>query len=304
MNRLAVLLLVACVAGCGGGHDAQPGAGKIKATCTTSMVADAVKQVGGKYVEVTALMGPGVDPHLYKTTAGDNSRLARADIVFYNGLLLEGKMTEVFEALAKRKPVVAVAGKIDHKLLLASPGAAGHPDPHIWFDVSLWIEAVKVVRQALCELDGGHAGDYNKSAADYLARLEKLHNWCKSRAEELPKEKRILITSHDAYNYFGRAYGFEVIGVQGISTEEQATSRAIVDLTNLIRERGVKAIFTESSVSPKAVEAVIENCRKAGRQVEEGGKIFSDAMDEPHKPAGNYVGMVEHNVNTIVEALK
>jgi manganese/zinc/iron transport system substrate-binding protein len=245
-----------------------------------------------------------VDPHLYKTTAGDNARLAGADIVFYNGLLLEGKMIEVLEALAGRKPVVAVAGKIDKKLLLELPQFKGHHDPHVWFDVSLWMEAVKAVRDGLCQEDPAHADDYQRSAADYLAELQELHQWCKSRADELPAEKRVLITSHDAYNYFGRAYGFEVIGVQGISTEEQATTKAIVDLSDLIKRRKVKALFTESSVSPKAIQAIIENCRSAGWEVEEGGSIFSDAMDEPGEPAGNYIGMVRHNVNTIVDALK
>jgi manganese/zinc/iron transport system substrate-binding protein len=269
------------------------------------MVADAVKNVGGEYVEVTALMGPGVDPHLYKATAGDNARLAGADMVFYNGLLLEGKMTEVLEALAEKgKPVRAVADRIDKKLLLQPPGFEGHYDPHIWFDVRLWIQAVEAVREGLCDFDSAHAADYRRAAMEYLAELKVLHEWCKHRAGELSKEKRVLITSHDAYNYFGRAYGFEVIGVQGISTEEQATSRGIVDLSNLIRQRKVKAIFTESSVSPKAIQAIVANCRNAGWQVEEGGKIFSDAMDEPGKPAGSYIGMVQHNMNTIVNALK
>ena len=276
----------------------------LKVTCTTGMIADAVRRVGGSRVEVTALMGPGVDPHLYKATAGDTARLTGADMVFYNGLVLEGKMTDVLVALAARKPVIAVTRDTPPDLLLEPPAFAGHYDPHVWFDVSLWTRAVKTIGEALAGYDPAHAAHYQSSTSAYLDELTRLHEWCLERCGELSAAERVLITSHDAYNYFGRAYGFEVIGVQGISTEEQATARAIVDLSKLISDRRIKAIFTESSVSPKAIHAVMENCRSAGWQVAEGGQLFSDAMDEPGKPAGNYVGMVKHNVNTIVEALR
>ncbi len=278
--------------------------GSLKVTCTTGMIGDAVERVGGEHVKVTTLMGPGVDPHLYKATAGDNARLSGADIVFYNGLMLEGKMTDIFVALARRKPVIAVTASIDPKKLLEPPAFAGHYDPHVWFDVSIWQSAVETIRDELAACDPSHAGVYRSSAAAYLKELQQLHDWSTSRSYELPPEKRVLITSHDAYNYFGRAYGFQVIGVQGISTEEQATAKAIIDLSEMIIKRKVKAIFTESSVSPKAIHAVIAGCKHKGWDVIEGGSLFSDAMDSRGKPAGTYVGMVRHNVNTIVDALK
>jgi len=305
MNLFLAAVFLSILAGCGGrGRSGTMESDKLKVTCTIGMIADVVEQVGGDRVEVAALMGPGVDPHLYKATAGDNARLAGADLIFYNGLYLEGKLTEVMETLSKRKPVIAVTKGVDPELLMKPAAFKGHPDPHLWFDVTLWMEVVKVIRDTLSENDPAGAEVYKKSAADYLVQLEQLHQWCLARANELPKEKRVLITSHDAYNYFGRAYGFEVIGVQGISTEEKATTKAIVDLSNEIKNRKIKAIFTESSVSPKAIRAVIENCRQSGWEVKEGGSIFSDAMDEPGKPAGNYIGMVKHNINTIVDALK
>lgn len=303
-----VLGLCLVLAGCDNARDSRadvrrPGE-PLRITCTIGMIGDLAERIGGRHVRVTALMGPGVDPHLYKATAGDNARLAGADLVLYNGLKLEGKMTEVFEALAKRKPVVAVADAIDPALLLEPPEFAGHHDPHVWFDVSLWMRAAGRVRDALVEHDPVHASDYRNASRAYLEQLQELHDWCGSRARELTADRRILVTSHDAYNYFGRAYGFRVIGVQGISTEEQATARSIVDLSNTIKERRIKAIFTESSVSPKAIRAVIENCQASGWDVVEGGRLFSDAMDARDRPAGNYIGMIRHNMNTIVDALK
>ncbi len=275
----------------------------VRVTCTTGMVADLAREVGGARARVTALMGPGVNPHLYKASGGDISRLVGADLVLYSGLHLEGRTTEIFEALAKRKPVVAVTRDIGHERLLTMPDGPYH-DPHVWFDVSLWSMTVAPVGAALAAVDPAHADEYRSRAAGYEARLRGLHDWCLARAGELSKEARVLVTSHDAYNYFGRAYGFEVIGVQGISTEEQATSRAIVDLSLLIRRRQIKALFTESSVSPKAVRAVLEDCRRSGWQVREGGELFSDALDEPGRPAGTYAGMVRYNMDIIVNALK
>jgi len=303
-----LVLFIGTISGCSESGESKGAAttrsGPLKATCTTGMIGDAVERVGGEHVKVTTLMGPGVDPHLYKATAGDNARLSEADIVFYNGLMLEGKMTDIFVALARRKPVVPVTASIDRSRLLEPPAFAGHYDPHVWFDVSMWQKVVETISTELATHDPAHADAYRTSSAAYLQELQQLHDWSTSRSRELPPEKRVLITSHDAYNYFGRAYGFEVIGVQGISTEEQATAKSIIDLSEIIIKRKVKAIFTESSVSPKAIRAVIEGCRHKGWEVVEGGSLFSDAMDARGKPAGTYLGMVRHNVNTIVDALK
>jgi len=286
-------------------EDAGPGGQRpVRVTATTGMIADAVRAVGGEHVRVTALMGPGVNPHLYKASAGDINRLVGADIVFYNGLHLEGELTGVLEALAKRKPALAVASGIDPRRLLQPPEFEGYHDPHIWFDLTLWMEAVEAVREGLKRIDPQRAVRYDGPAEKYLEALAELHRWALDRAAELPLDARVLVTSHDAYNYFGRAYGFEVIGVQGISTEEQATSRAIVELSRLIQARRIRAIFTESSISPKAIRAVIEDCRRSGWRVEEGGELFSDALGEPGTPGGTFIGMFRHNVDTIVDALK
>lgn len=302
-----LVLLGLGLSGCGAGRsDAAEGAHgrKLKVTCTVGMVADVAAQIGGEHVAVTSLMGPGVNPHLYKATAGDNARLIRADLVLYSGLHLEGKLTEVLEALAKRKPTVAVTDRIPRELLLKPPEFEGLFDPHVWFDVSLWMSAAEVIRDTLMQVDPDHADHYRRRGDAYMAELAELHEWCKARAAEIPADRRILVTSHDAYNYFGRAYGFKVVAVQGLSAEEQATTKAVVDLSSYIRNREIKAIFTESSVSPKAIRAVIQDCQSAGWQVVEGGEIFSDALDEPGKPGGTYIGMVRHNIHTIVDALK
>lgn len=304
----AVAVAAALLAGCSPEESSQTSSAgvniPIKVTCTIGMIADVVENIGGDLVEVIALMGPGVDPHLYKAAAGDNARLSGADLVFYNGLVLEGKMTDLFVALARRKPVVPVTADIERTLLLEPAMFKGHYDPHVWFDATLWMKAAATIRDTLADYDPEHSDFYSDSAKTYIGKLQELHDWCVSRAGELPADKRVLITSHDAYNYFGRAYGFEVIGVQGISTEEQATARAIVALSDIIHERKVKAVFTETSVSPKAIHAVIENCRGNGWKVVEGGQLFSDAMGSPGTPAGTYIGMVKHNMNTIVDALK
>lgn len=301
-----IVLAAGLFGGCGSGEPRADSAGqrRLRVTCTIGMIADVIREIGGEHVQVTALMGPGVDPHLYKASAGDVARLVGADLVLYGGLHLEGKLTEVLEALARRKPTIAVTRDIDRARLLQPPQFGGLYDPHVWFDVQLWARAAETIRDALREADPRHADDYDRAAAAYLARLTELDAWCRSRAAELVPHQRVLVTSHDAYNYFGRAYGFEVIGIQGISTEEQATSRAIVELSRLIAARRIKAIFTESSVSPKAIRAVIENCRRAGWNVVEGGELFSDALGGPGTPEGTYIGMVRHNMNTIADALK
>ena len=278
--------------------------GPLRVTCTIGMIGDAVERIGREHVKVISLMGPGVDPHLYKATAGDNARLADADLVLYSGLMLEGRMTDIFVALAGRKPVMAATTNLPRDRLLEPAAFKGHYDPHVWFDASMWMNVVEYIRDVLIEQDPAHGEAFRREATVYLKELQQLHDWCRSRAQELPPEKRVLVTSHDAYNYFGRAYGFEVIGVQGISTEEQATTKGIVDLSEMIIRRRVKAIFTESSVSPKAIHAVIENCHHKNWQVEEGGRLFSDAMDARGTRAGTYIGMVRHNMNTIVDALK
>lgn len=275
----------------------------IKAECTTGMVADLVSHVGGPHVTVKKLMGEGVDPHLYKAAPGDMSRLEQADIVFYSGLHLEGKMGDVFVRLARRKkPTYAVSEGIHDSRILA--GGEGHYDPHVWFDVSLWSEALPVVADALSEFDPAHAADYRKNAEAYRAELTQLHEECKQQIATIPQERRVLVTAHDAFRYFGKAYGIEVKAIQGISTETEAAVKEINELVDYITEKKIKAVFVESSVSERNVRALVEGCKSRGHDVVVGGELFSDAMGKDGTPEGTYVGMVRHNVHTIVNALK
>ncbi|MDI3340775.1 MAG: zinc ABC transporter substrate-binding protein [Sphaerobacter sp.] len=276
----------------------------IRAVATTGMVVDVVRNVGGERVTVVGLMGPGVDPHLYKASEGDVIRLAEADIVFYNGLHLEAKMAEVFERMQGRIRTVAVTDGIDRGQLLAPPAFAGNYDPHVWFDVSLWMQTVAPVRDALIDLDPGSAALYRANADRYLAELAELHAYVTAQASRIPPAQRVLITAHDAFNYFGRAYGFEVRGLQGISTATEAGTADVQALADFIVARRIPAMFVESSVSPRAIEAVREAVRARGFDVTVGGQLFSDAMGSPGTPAGTYIGMVRHNIDTIVAALE
>ena len=269
------------------------------------MVSDLVSQVGGDRVTVQALMGPGVDPHLYKAAASDVSKLQTADVIFYSGLLLEGKMQDVFAKMARtKKHVYAVTEAIPEGRLLEPPEFAGHYDPHVWFEVPLWATCVDVVVKGLSEFDPNSKDHFEARGKEVKAKFTGLHDWALKKANELPKEKRILVTSHDAYNYFGRAYGFQVVGLQGISTVEEANVAARAKLTQFIKENGVKAIFVESSVSGAAIKRISED---AGVKI--GGELFSDAMGTPGQiengyDLGTYEGMIKHNLTTIVEALK
>jgi manganese/zinc/iron transport system substrate-binding protein len=271
---------------------------KIRVVATIGMITDIVSQVGGERVQVNGLMGPGVDPHLYKASEGDVTRMAGADIIFYGGLHLEGKMTEVFERMKGRILTVAVTDGIDRSLLLKPPEFQGVFDPHVWFDVTLWMKAVEQVAETLAGIDPQHA-----NAKAYLGKLSELHEYVKTRAGELAPSRRVLITAHDAFNYFGRAYGFEVLGLQGISTVSEAGTADIQALANFIVERKIPAVFVETSVSPRTIEALNEAVRARGFDVEIGGNLYSDAMGNPGTPDGTYIGMVRHNIDTIVTAL-
>lgn len=279
--------------------------GKLNIVTTTGMIADITKNVGGEYVEVTALMGPGVDPHLYKASEGDMRRLQDADLIFYNGLHLEAQMGEVLEKMNDFGiKTVPVTDKIDRSLLQAPPQFAGNYDPHVWFDVTMWMKAVEQVQETLIETDPSHKAEYEANASAYLAKLDELHQYALAQAQTVPADKRIIITAHDAFNYFGHAYGFEVRGLQGISTEAQAGTADVQDLVSYIVEKQIPAIFVESSVPQRNVEAVQAAVQAQGFDVQIGGSLFSDAMGSEGTPEGTYIGMVRHNIDTIVSALK
>lgn len=278
--------------------------GKLNVVTTIGMIADIVKVVGGEHVEVTGLMGPGVDPHLYKASEGDVTSLQDADVIFYNGLHLEAQMGGVLERMGDFGiTTVAVTDKIDRTLLNAPPEFEGNYDPHVWFDVTLWMKAVEQVEETLVEVDPANRSDYEANAEAYLAELESLHQYVLDQANTIPAEQRILITAHDAFNYFGRAYGFEVRGLQGISTEAQAGTADVKALADFIVEKQIPAIFVESSVPQRNVEAVQAAVQAQGFDVKIGGSLFSDAMGSEGTPEGTYVGMVRHNIDIIVSAL-
>ncbi|WP_151996830.1 metal ABC transporter solute-binding protein, Zn/Mn family [Imperialibacter sp. 75] len=277
---------------------------KLKVLATTGMIYDAVLNIAKDSVEADALMGPGVDPHLYKATQGDLQRLSAANVVFYNGLHLEGKMGEVLEKLGRLKPVVAVSEEIPKEKLRDTPVFAGNYDPHIWFNVDLWKNAVLEVGKTLKEKDPANAAYYQKNLEVYLKKLDSLHSWVTSEIATIPETQRILVTAHDAFGYFGDAYNIEVNGLQGISTQSEFGLKDVADLVNLIVDRNVKAVFVETSVSERAINAVVDGCRQRGHQVVIGGKLYSDAMGEFGTQDGTYIGMVTANVNTIVSSLK
>jgi manganese/zinc/iron transport system substrate-binding protein len=300
-----VLALLLVTAGCTNTNATGSSSGSgIRVIATVGMVADIVREVGGDRVAVTQPMAAGVDPHLYKATRDDVARMSEADMVFYSGLMLEGKMTDSLIKIARGgKPVIAVTEKIDESKLLEPEDFAGHPDPHVWMDAELWGETVKVVAEELSKFDPDHKSEYAARAEQYLAQVGKLREYGRTVMATIPKGSRVLITSHDAFNYFGRAYDLEVQGVQGISTESEAGLKRINELVDLLVERKVKAVFIESSVSPKNIQALVDGAKSRGHEVRIGGELFSDAMGPADTYEGTYIGMIDHNITTVVRAL-
>lgn len=278
--------------------------GRLQVVATTGMLYDAVINIAGEKVIAQAIMGPGVDPHLYKATQGDLSKLNQADIIIYNGLYLEGKMGEILKKLSARKSIIAAAEAIPDEQLISSTVFGHSYDPHVWFDVSIWQEAVKEISSKLQAIDAENAAYYKQKTTAYLSTLDSLHGWVKTEIEKIPKKQRVLVTAHDAFGYFGRAYNIEVRGLQGLSTASDFGLKDIADITDLIIERNVKAIFVETSVSEKAINAVLIGCNEKGHEVTIGGYLYSDAMGEFGTPDGTYLGMVKSNVETITNGLK
>lgn len=298
--------VLALAAGCAApaGEEAARREGPLRVVTTTGLIGDAARAVAGPHAEVESLMSTGVDPHLYKASESDVRKLAEADLILYNGLHLEGKMADVLVKMARSRPVVAVTEEIPEELLREPPELAGQYDPHVWFDVSLWRRTLEPIVRELSALDPAHAADYRANADRFAAELEALDTWVEERAAELPPERRLLVTAHDAFGYFGRRYGFEVVGIQGISTVSEAGLQDVERVVDLVVERRVPALFVESSVPRRAIEAVQAAVRSRGHEVTIGGELYSDSMGPAGTEAGTYPGMVRHNVDTIVDALK
>ncbi|WP_171052696.1 metal ABC transporter solute-binding protein, Zn/Mn family [Ruegeria sediminis] len=275
----------------------------LKVVATTGMIADAARQVGGDQVEVKALMGPGVDPHAYRQTRSDIVAMTRADLVLWHGLYLEAQMEEFFHDLGRKRTVVAVAEGIDKSKLRAHDDYADKYDPHVWMTPDLWRDVVVEVQQALTDLRPEAAETFAANAERHLAELDRLSDYAETTLAAVPENNRVLVTAHDAFGYFGRSFGFEVMGIQGISTQSEAGLNRIGELVDILVERKISAVFVESSVSDRSVRALIEGAAAKDHEVNVGGELFSDAMGEEDTYEGTYLGMLDHNITVIAGAL-
>ncbi|MFS4417304.1 metal ABC transporter solute-binding protein, Zn/Mn family [Maribacter sp. 2307ULW6-5] len=304
MKRTYPLLVLAIVLFASCQEAKKPNNGKLDIVTTTTMITDLVRNIGGDSVNVQGLMGSGVDPHLYKASEGDVSKLTNADVVFYNGLHLEGKLVDVFEKMGRNTNTVALAEVLDKDKLIGSEYFASNYDPHIWFNIDYWRQVTTYLTEQLSILEPENAGYFEANKVHYFAKLDALEAEMEQTIATLPREKRILVTAHDAFNYFGEAYGFEVVGLQGLSTATEAGVQDVQNLAKLIMDKEVKAIFVETSVPKRTIEALQQAVLSKGFEVAIGGTLYSDALGNPGTEEGTYLGMFRYNVNTMVEALK
>lgn len=303
---LAAFTLAAVIAlfvsGCGSSGSDTTGSGEgLRVVATTNIVGDLATVIGGDDAQVTSLMEAGVDPHLYKATAGDIDTLRESELVFYGGLHLEGKMDEIFEEMSRTRPTVAVTRDIPEDRLIS---VDGDHDPHIWFDVDLWAIAARTVTDAYREADPGNAAAYEDRYEAYVAELDGLTSRIEAAVTTVPERSRLLVTSHDAFAYFGRRYGFDVQGIQGISTAGEATTADIRRVAKLLADRRIKAVFVESATPRQTIDAVLAEARNQGWTATVGGELFADAAGSAGTPEGTYIGMVSHNVDLITGSLR
>lgn len=304
MKHLVIILFASFLLLGGCNSSEQSKSVKTKVVCTTNILGDLANVIVGDQAEVIALMGAGVDPHLYKATQGDLMELNSADVIIYNGLHLEGKMTEIFEKLSNRKNIIAATAGVNQSKLINNSDFKGAYDPHLWFDVELWIEVIDHIAKQLSTIEELDKEKINQNKEACISQLISLNKQVKSKISAIDKSQRVLITAHDAFAYFGRAYEIEVRGLQGISTLSEYGLKDVSELVDFIVERKIKAVFVESSVSDRSLKAVVQGCRSKGHDVVIGGTLYSDALGEKGSNAETYIEMVKHNVNTIVENLR
>jgi len=306
LGSVVAFVIVLIISGCGSEKTSGDNNDKetIRVTTTTGQVADLVKNIGGDKVEVVSLMGPGVDPHLYQASQGDIKKLDQADIIFYNGLHLEGKMDEIFKKMSEDKAVIAIADSVPEEKLLSADDDSESYDPHVWFDIEAWIYGIEAVKQELTKLSPEQEEAFTENATAYKKDLEEMHQYAIDQIKSISEESRVLVTAHDAFKYFGNAYGLEVMGLQGLSTDSEYGLKDVQSLVDTLVERNIKAVFVESSISEKSINAVVEGAKEKNHQVVIGGELFSDAMGEEGTEEGTYIGMFKHNVDTIVNSLK
>lgn len=297
----AAASLMSALPALGSAVAAQPA--KLKVVATTGMIGDAAREIGGDLVSVTTLMGPGVDPHAYRQTRTDIVAMTKADLVLWHGLYLEAQLQDFMKTLAKRRTVVAVAEALPKTLLLAHDEYQNKFDPHVWMNPNLWSKVIIAIRDNLIKALPNHRTTLEANSRRHLADVAKLANYAQGVLSSVPAESRVLLSAHDAFNYFGTAYGFEVIGIQGISTESEAGLRRVSELVDTLVTRDIRAVFVESSVSDRNIRAIIEGAAARGHTVKIGGELFSDAMGPDGTYEGSYVGMIDHNATTITHAL-
>ena len=303
MKKVIALFVVLLVISCG--KKVRKSNGKLNVVTTTTMITDLVKNIGGNKLDVNGLMGSGVDPHLYKASEGDVSKLFNADVVVYTGLHLEGKLEDVFDKMEHQdKKTIVASNAIDKDNLISSELFASNYDPHIWFDINNWRKITLYITDELARIDSKNAEFYRENSKVYLEKLNELNKEVEIKINELPEEKRILVTAHDAFNYFGKQHKFNVVGLQGLSTATEAGVQDVQKLSKFIIENKVKAIFVESSVPKRTIEALQEAVKSKGQEVVIGGTLYSDALGSTGTEEGTYIGMYKANVSTIVNALK
>ncbi len=318
--RLAVtsVILTGIVAGCHTARDdhhharpakqAKPFTGEypIQIVCTTGPITEAVKQIGGPHVSVTGLMGPGIDPHLFRAAPQDVEHLQEADVIVYNGLHLEGRLASILEAQSKNKPVIAVTDQLvaeNDPRLRKPPEFEGFFDPHVWHDALLWADCLHYLTEQMQKVDPSHAAEYQKNHDDYIAEITAIDDYCRTEIATLPEEGRILVTAHDAFGYFSAAYGLETEPLKGVSTEDEVDIGRLDDVVDLLIKQNIPAVFVESAISPRIVRALIEPCEARGHKLKIGGELYADALGPAGTDAETYPGMLRANVDTIVTAL-
>lgn len=302
MKKILTIALAIILFNC---KDNKKDNGKLNVVTTTTMITNLVQNIGGEHINLQGLMGSGVDPHLYKASEGDVSKLANADLIFYNGLHLEGKLVEVFEKMDSQKTkTIAIADALDQNTLIGSEYFASNYDPHIWFNINYWIQATQFIVTKLSNAIPEQATTFKTNGENYISQLNILKTKLETKIETLPQDKRILVTAHDAFNYFGKYFNFEVVGLQGLSTATEAGVQDVQKLAAFIIEKNIKAIFVESSVPKRTIEALQAAVKSKNHEVAIGGTLYSDALGDANTIEGTYIGMFEYNVNTIVNALK
>ena len=308
ITLLVALAAAVAAAGCGalpdeGTQGAEAAEGKLRAVTTTNWITDTAEQIGGDRVAVTGLMGAGVDPHLYNASAGDVDTLRETDVAFWNGLDLEAQMEDVFETIGEEKPVVAVGEAIPQERLLAFAGKGEEPDPHVWFSPNRWKAVAAAMARTYKEADPEGAATYEANLEAFLAELDEVDAYARERFAQIPEKSRVLVTSHDAFGYFGDEYGFDVVAIQGISTQDEATPGDIERVARTIAERDLDAVFVESSVPRRTIEAVIAAAAQQGQPVEIGGELFGDNAGDRGSPGGTYIGALRQNIGLIADGL-